>query len=411
MSLAAAMFFAGGHLLQGLDAHRARLAEEIAAASEDQVMQVDAQLWARALSERYRVEPPVLDRGGVRMEEPEPAPVDISWETSRLIRLRPAYVPGHRTVVHIPFAGDEDLFQFLPSSHVLVALHARVGDQELRLDVEYPDSPPPAIAAYTKEPIERIEWSLDSARADISDFNAGLESFALTTIAERRERIQEHRAHVAATGFPIISERVSPTTATDELTTRPRARLLPDANSGERIEPDPEDGDEHYERILSVIRQLSRSMQRNPKPYAGKGEEDRRHLIVDALNTHYDGAATAETFNFGGKTDIMITQEGRSLVVGECKFWSGPKGFVEALDQLFGYQSWSDRKLALLMFVRERNLTVIIERARAAFEDHPQFVAWQTAADDLELRAIVRWKGDERRHADLNVFFIPTPEN
>jgi hypothetical protein len=409
MSAAAALFFARGHLLQGLDAHRTRLVDEIEAAPEDRVLQVDEQQWAAALFERYRIDAPVLDRSGVRMEEPEPAQVDVSWEASRLIRLRPRYVPGHRTVVHVQFVGDDDIFQFLPSSHVLVELHARVGDQELLLEIEYPDKPPPDIAACTNKAIERVEWSLDSARDDISNFNSELHSIAATTIAKRRERIHEHRAQVAATGFPVIAKRDSSTSAIEELITRPRARLLPTARSGEPLEPEPAPDEEHYERILSVIRQQSRSMQRNPTVYSGKGEEDRRQLILDALNTHYDGAATAETFNFGGKTDIIITEAGRSLFVGECKFWSGAKGFVDTLDQLFGYQSWLDTRLAVLMFVRERDLTTIIERARAALENHPQFVVWQPAGDEQEIRATVRWKGDERRHADLNVFFIPTP--
>ena len=61
------------------------------------------------------------------------------------------------------------------------------------------------------------------------------------------------------------------------------------------------------------------------------------------------------------------------------------------------------------MFVRERDLTIIIERARTALEAHPQFVGWGTAVGETELRAIVVWQGDERRTADLTVFFISTP--
>lgn len=62
------------------------------------------------------------------------------------------------------------------------------------------------------------------------------------------------------------------------------------------------------------------------------------------------------------------------------------------------------------MFVLERDLTTIIERSRTALEAHPHFVGWRTADDEQELRATVSWKGDERRHADLCVFFIHTPE-
>ncbi len=61
------------------------------------------------------------------------------------------------------------------------------------------------------------------------------------------------------------------------------------------------------------------------------------------------------------------------------------------------------------MFVWERDLTAIVERGRAALADHEQFVEWGMAASEAELRAIVSWKGDDRRHADLTVFFISTP--
>ncbi len=131
MSAAAVLFYTRGHLLQGLEAHRASVAAEVDAAPEEHVLQVHEQEWAAALRERYRIEAPVLDRASVRMEKPEPTQVDVSGDISRLIRFRPVYVPGHRTVVHIPFAGEEDVFHFLPSSHLMVELRARVGDGEL----------------------------------------------------------------------------------------------------------------------------------------------------------------------------------------------------------------------------------------------------------------------------------------
>lgn len=62
------------------------------------------------------------------------------------------------------------------------------------------------------------------------------------------------------------------------------------------------------------------------------------------------------------------------------------------------------------MFVRECDLTAIVERAREALEGHLQFVEWHAAATETELRCVVSWPGDERRLADLNVFFVHVPE-
>jgi hypothetical protein len=62
------------------------------------------------------------------------------------------------------------------------------------------------------------------------------------------------------------------------------------------------------------------------------------------------------------------------------------------------------------MFVREKDLTAVVEKAREAVEQHAQFVEWRDSAGETELRAIVSWPGDDRRYADLNVFFVHTPE-
>jgi hypothetical protein len=159
-----------------------------------------------------------------------------------------------------------------------------------------------------------------------------------------------------------------------------------------------------------MIRGVAEGMERSPKTYAGMDEEDRRQVIVTALNTIYRGQVTAEAFNLSGKTDILVRHpEDRNLFIGECKFWSGAKGFAETIDQLFGYTGWRDTKLAVVMFVREKGLTAVVEKAREALENHAQFVAWGEAASETELRATVSWPGDDRRHADLNVFMVHTP--
>jgi hypothetical protein len=150
-------------------------------------------------------------------------------------------------------------------------------------------------------------------------------------------------------------------------------------------------------------------MERSPGTYADKNEEDRRQFILATLNTHYQGQAAAEAFNVTGKTDILILHDSQNLFIGEVKFWSGASGFTSAIDQLFNYTAWRDTKLALIVFVREKGLSEIIEKAKDALNKHPQFVEATEAAGETELRAKMRWPGDDRRLADLNVFFIHTP--
>ena len=151
-------------------------------------------------------------------------------------------------------------------------------------------------------------------------------------------------------------------------------------------------------------------MEQSPGTYAAMNEEDRRQTLVATLNTHYEGRAHAEAFNNEDKTDILIRHDGRNLFICECKFWTGPEGFTDTIDQLFRYTGWRDTKLAVVMFVRQMGLTRILKKAKTTVGQHPQFVAWKGPAEETELRATMHWRGDENRLADLNVFFVHTPE-
>src|SRR4051794_13928307 len=93
--------------------------QEVERAPEDHVLQVDEAAWARALAERWGVMAPELHPDDAWMDEPENAKVDVSWDHFRRAITdpsRPAYVPGHRTVVHIPFTGDKSVFSLQPST-------------------------------------------------------------------------------------------------------------------------------------------------------------------------------------------------------------------------------------------------------------------------------------------------------
>jgi hypothetical protein len=406
------LLFYTGDLGAALEEHGRGVVREIESVDEAHLMQVDEEQWVEALVDRYQVALPQLDGRSAWMDEPQPAQVDVSWDHFRRAiddPSQPTYVPGHRTVVHIPFTGDKAIFHLRASRFSSNPPRADVAAGELRLVVEYPDDAPADINAKTQQLISSVERHLGFARNDIEQFNSGLASQARAAIAARRERVRRHTEHLAATGLPIGPSGARSKTYIAKSIVRRPAPVLPATPSQQPISLEPVLADEVYDHILSVIRMSALGMERSPKTYRGMGEEARRQVILDALNTHYRGEGTAEAFNVSGKTDILVRHEGSNLFIGECKFWTGAKGFTETIDQLFGYRAWRDTKLAILMFVRERQLTSIIERGHGALSQHPQFVHWQQAANETELRATVSWTGDHRRHADLNVFFISTP--
>lgn len=113
--------------------------------------------------------------------------------------------------------------------------------------------------------------------------------------------------------------------------------------------------EDHYEHILKLIDNMAMVMVRDPSTFSEKGEEVlRSHLLVQ-LNAQYSGHATAETFNKHGKTDILIRIDGINVFIAECKFWKGPKSLTTAIDQLLGYTSSPDTKVAIIIFNRNKN--------------------------------------------------------
>jgi hypothetical protein len=74
-----------------------------------------------------------------------------------------------------------------------------------------------------------------------------------------------------------------------------------------------------------------------------KEEDLRQHFLVQ-LNGQYEGRATGETFNFEGKTDILIRAERKNIFIAECKFWDGPDSLTKPSTNYSTIQTGEIRK-------------------------------------------------------------------
>jgi hypothetical protein len=403
--------FTKGRLSDALEAQANRMRAAIEEESEESLKQADANEWAKALAHHFAVACPELQPDNVSMDQARDARVDVSRERRHFSNPDDARrFPGHRIVVHIPFTGDKGVFLLQPSSHGLNPPYGSVTDDDLLLSISWAHDSEPDIAAEVRAFVAAVERSL-SARTQIDSFNSELVQQARQAIEARRQRLEKRDAQLAQSGIPIRrpEEAGKKTYIADGIVRRP-APSLPQTRSDDRppkLEPVLEE--RVFEHVLGVIRKQCLHIEQNPHTYVPMGEEDRRNVILSALTTHYDGFS-AETDNQGGHTDILARHDGRNVFICECKFWSGSEGFTETINQLFRYTGWRDTKLAIVVFVREKGLTAILRKAKATLEEHPQFVASREAASETELRATISWPGDEERLAELNVFFVHTPE-
>ena len=164
-----------------------------------------------------------------------------------------------------------------------------------------------------------------------------------------------------------------------------------------------------YEHILTIIDRLSRNIERNPSTFFDMKEEQIRDLILVDLNGHYDGAATGETFNNRGKTDILLRIGEKNVFVAECKFWRGQRALHAAIDQILGYLTWRDTKAALVLFCKNVRFTDVLAKTAIAVSEHPNFKEVQKKVSDTHVRYLFRQKDDPARDLCLSVqaFSIP----
>ena len=166
-----------------------------------------------------------------------------------------------------------------------------------------------------------------------------------------------------------------------------------------------------YEEILRIMKNIAQVMERSPHEFAGMGEDTLRSHFLVQLNGVYEGQATGETFNFEGKTDILIRVDGKNIFIAECKFWSGEKAFLETIDQLLSYLNWRGTKAAAVVFNRNADFSAVLAKMAEATPKHRHFKRDQGALDKSTFRYVFGQPGDANREITLTVMAFDVPKS
>lgn len=154
---------------------------------------------------------------------------------------------------------------------------------------------------------------------------------------------------------------------------------------------------------------MAHVMERSPSAFASIDEESLRMHFLVQLNGHYEGQATGETFNYQGKTDILIRVERKNVFIGECKFWAGPKMLTATIDQLLGYSSWRDTKVAVLVFNRNRDFTKVLQAIKETTSAHPNCKRMLGQRSETSFRYAFQHNDDPNRELQLAIMAFDVP--
>ena len=154
---------------------------------------------------------------------------------------------------------------------------------------------------------------------------------------------------------------------------------------------------------------MAQVMELSPSAFATMDEESLRFHFLVQLNGQYEGGATGETFNYEGKTDILIRVQGKNIFIAECKYWDGPKKLTDTLDQLLSYSSWRDTKVAVIVFNRRKNFSGVLDAIPPTVEAHPNCKRFVGRQSETNFRYTFAYRDDPNREMTLAVMAFDVP--
>lgn len=257
--------------------------------------------------------------------------------------------------------------------------------------------------------IKEINDHLATLRGNAAGLRSQLPNQAKSAIESRRQKLLADRNLVGGLGFKMKERPGSQKTFTAPEVRKKISPALPPATST-TYKPEPVLSDADYEHIIGVLQNMVEVMERSPSAFETMDEESIRSHFLVQLNGHYEGQATGETFNYEGKTDILVRSEGRNIFIGECKFWSGPKMLNETIDQLLGYTSWRDTKVAVIIFNRNKDFSRVLNSIRETAKTHTNFKRELPGSTETVFRYCFAHKDDKNRELFLTLLAFDVPQ-
>jgi len=392
------------------------LKREIETLDSDYILNVSEEDLCEHLTAKYFLEPPALLEGDIYTNEPKEVDIDISNDRMRFIRdrSRPYYIKGVSVTIVVPFDGHGELFKYKPSTfHLSAGPRGTVKSQELHLSFEMVDHDAEKLKqAYSRE-LSEIKQYLEWVTRDIQQFNGSLEETVRQQISQRKKKLLDDKGLVSALGIPIKTREGSSKTYTIP-TVRKSPKIAKPEVKAKTFKPEPTLFEDEYERILETIYNMTLVMERSPKTFSKLKEEEIRDNFLMYLNGQYEGQATGETFNFGGKTDILIRAEDKNVFIAECKFWRGEKQLSDTIDQLLGNTSWRDTKTAILLFNRNQDFSAVLGKINAVVKAHNYYkrdhkLKSKTLENETTFGYIFHQPNDNNRELILTVLAFDIP--
>lgn len=292
-----------------LEARLEDLQRTIESQPENYVLNVSPSEYELHLVERFEVDPPELHFEQITMEREERNIPAEHFPRTYFVREGASY-PRPVFIFHIPIGGDSSLLRYSPNPRQLWTEEMRIREDNLVFEIVDFSNDPERIKQRVESTKNSLGAQLAYLRAQARQSNDQLPERVKSHLDGRKKRIMQQNELVEGIGIPLRRTPDLPETFAVPASAVPK-KIRPKPTAADiGYQPDPTLAENDYRDIIQIVHDVGRMLERHPSTYEGKDEEDLRDIVLTFLQPRFEGSATGETFNKGGKTDILLRYEG-----------------------------------------------------------------------------------------------------
>lgn len=388
---------------------RSAVDQAIKRQGDDYILNVNREEYIQHLVAEFSIEPIEIHKDGLSVSTHEEM-IPAEMHPRSYFMDRGGSYPRDVLVFHLPFTGEPQLLKVRASTYSMSAplINLEQGCITFRMINFNLDAQ--SIKQESDNTIRSIETQNGYLTRDIESLNSSLRQHAEILFDARKEQLLKKNNLIASLGVPIKESGNKsgtfsvPARRTKAIASKPQPKV-----TDKGYQPEPTLDKTIYSQILKIIHDVGKQFERLPSTYSGKEEEHLRDHMLLILEPNFEGAATGETFNKSGKTDILLRHEGKNVFIAELKYWHGKKGFLDTISQLLGYLTWRDSKAVVVMFVKNKDFMAVLETAKESIVDHENYLGFVDEQEEGWYSYRFHIDGDRNREVKLAVMLFHIP--
>ncbi len=408
-SLDSFFIFSGPQVRDFLEERKGIVQRVIENAPENDLLNVSETVYINFLLEQYGIQIPFIDFGGIFASDFE------ARVPSR------SYLPGFDTereytkqiiLYHLPFTpdGETKLFHYAASKFKFTSVEVCIIDNCICFEIVNYDDNRDLILDQAEKNIKIIREGMEALIED-SNLHVLNRAFIEQVLHTRKQKLLKNKNLLASLNVPLKKSENLPGTYTIPTPSNRKPLIVKPVVTEREFKPEPTISQETYQEILQIIHDMGKVFEFLPATYINKGEEDLRdHLLLQLAPRFKDeGSVTGETFSKVGKTDILYRYQNSNAFVAECKFWKGKNQYLDTISQLLSYLIWRDSKAAVVMFVKNKEISSVLETVKQVTPKHPNYLDFVDEQDISWLNYRFHINNDPNREVKLAVMLYHIP--